>query len=517
MKRNMWHWILLLGLSVLLLGSVVACGPTPGSAPTAQTPPAEQQGEKPAKFEVSALTVKPATVMVGYPTTVTATVTNSGDVYGAYEASLMIDGEEVDRKVATVAPASNKEVGFQVNQTTAGTYEIVMGDSNVRLTVCDWTPQTIEYDSGEYTAGMWGTYLYRGLGHIVHFTPLAPPFKIQKISISAFAQVNNFADLSKRMFTVRIWDENKTQQLWSDDFPWSLFIGGGWKEIDVPDVIADGDFHVEVVTNSVQGNFLAVNYEESKGELRSGVSNMGRVYTVEEYAVKDKRWFIRVKGQGPPETCIPEKAQAEVEEEATSELEAESPVPSSKLLYVDDFSNPNRGFLGDIAKTCEIYNKDNEYHILVKERDWSCWDFNYIKGPFTDFALEIDATLLAGLDQSSYGLIFRVPVTYEVPIVYDFYRFLVDGNGYYLIGKRTNGQWTVLKDWTRSEFIKESYITNHLKVVCKGSQIEAYANGHYLTTVIDESFADGRVGVIVYTPEPGAHVVFDNLKVYIPD
>lgn len=197
--------------------------------------------------------------------------------------------------------------------------------------------------------------------------------------------------------------------------------------------------------------------------------------------------------------------------------EAEPPVPSSSLLYEDDFSNPNRGFLGEITATHEIYNKDSQYHILVKEWDWTAWDFNYMKGLFTDFTLEIDATLVAGSNQSAYGLIFRVPITYDVPIIYDFYRFLVNGNGYYLIGTRTNGQWTVLRDWTRSEFIEEGYSTNHLKIICKGSQIEAYVNGHYLTTVTDESFVNGRVGVIVDTPEPNTHVTFDNLKVYIPD
>jgi len=311
MKRNTWRWIVLSGLSILLVGSVFACT----SAPTAQPAPTEQTKKKPAQFEIGTLSVKPATVMVGYPATVAATVINSGDISGAYEASLMIDGEEIDRKVAWVDSGVPKEVSFQVTQTNAGSYELNIGNSNAKLTVCAWTPQTIQYDTGEYEAGVMGTCIWgEEWGHIVHFTPLAPPFKIQKISISGFTQVKNFADLSKRMFTVRIWNENSTQKLWSDDFPWSLFIGGGWKEIDVPDIIADGDFHVEIVTNSdapPSANRMYINYEESKGETRSGVSYMGKVSATEGYAVKGKRWFIRVNGQGPPETCVPEKNWAE--------------------------------------------------------------------------------------------------------------------------------------------------------------------------------------------------------------
>lgn len=515
MKRNTWYWILLSGLSILLVSTVAACVSAPSSAPTAQPPPTEQPEKKPAQLEIGTLTVKPSTVMVGDSATVTATVINSGDIAGTYEASLMIDGEEIDRKVAWVDSGVPKEVSFKVTKENAGSYELMVGNLITKLTVCDWTPQTIQYDTGAYNAGMWGTCIWaQGWGHIVHFTPLAPPFKIQKISISAFTQVNNFPDLSKRMFTVRIWNENSTQQLWSDDFPWSLFIGGGWKEIDVPNIIADGDFHVEVVTNSdapPSQNRMHINYEESKGELRSGASYMGRVSSIGEYAVKDKRWFIMVKGEGPPTTCVPENDWAEVGEEAASEPEAELAISSFKLVYEDDFSDATSGWTQESEKEGETYYKDGEYHILIKNYNWAVWWDNPSSGALTDFILEADARLVSGPKDGRYGLIFRFQNSAN------FYHFLISGNGYYLIGTKTNDEWTKLRNWTSSEFIKEGYSTNHLKVICKGSQIQAYVNGNNLTTVTDEAFVTGRVGVIADTIEPNAHVAFDNLKVYSPN
>jgi hypothetical protein len=387
----------------------------------------------------------------------------------------------------------------------------MVGDRTAKLTICAWTPQTIEYDSGVFDPQFMGTYMWGGWGQIVHFTPLAKPFKIQKVSISAHTKVANFADLHKRMFTVRIWNEHKTQQLWSDDFSWDLFQTMGWQDIDVPDIIADGDFHVEVVTNSdapPSNNFMALTYEESKGELRSGVSLMGQVAAAGNYAVRDKRWFIRVKGQGPPETCIPENYGTGTGGEAVSEPEAELTIPLPKLVYEDDFNDSSSGWTVESTKDCDWYYENGEYHSLVKSPNWASWWWSPSFGLLTDFILEADSRLVSGPKDSRYGLCFRAQN------VDNFYLFLVSGNGYYSIGTRTNGQWTALGSMTKSDFIEEGNNANHLKVICKGSKIAVYANGHHLTTITDESFGDGRVGVIVDTTEPNAHVAFDNFKVY---
>jgi len=188
-----------------------------------------------------------------------------------------------------------------------------------------------------------------------------------------------------------------------------------------------------------------------------------------------------------------------------------APAPSPKLIYEDDFSNPTSGWIRESTEEYDFNYEDGEYHILVKTYDWASWVRNRDAGRVTDFTLEIDARLVSGPTQSLYGVVFRFQ-NHD-----NFYRFLVSGDGYYLVGTMLNGKWIELQSKTKSAYIKEGNSTNHLEVVCEGSQIKVYANGHHFTTVTDDSFADGYVGMIVDTPEPDSHVAFDNIRVYSLD
>jgi len=181
--------------------------------------------------------------------------------------------------------------------------------------------------------------------------------------------------------------------------------------------------------------------------------------------------------------------------------------PSPKLLYEDDFSDPSSGWPTPSSEVYEGYYEDGEYHILAKE-SCAAWIWRGV-GPFTDFALEVDARQISGPDQGGYGLVFRFKDSEN------FYRFLVSEDSYYLVGTRTNGTWIRLQSKTKSAFIKEG--TNHLKVVCQGSQLEVYVNGHHLTTITDNSFTGGNVGMIMDTPEANTRVAFDNIRVYSLD
>ena len=64
----------------------------------------------------------------------------------------------------------------------------------------------------------------------------------------------------------------------------------------------------------------------------------------------------------------------------------------------------------------------------------------------------------------------------------------------------------------QSDYINKGNESNHLKLVCDGSQIEAYVNGHHLVTVEDTTFASGFIGMTAYSHEPKTHVAFDNIK-----
>jgi hypothetical protein len=200
-------------------------------------------------------------------------------------------------------------------------------------------------------------------------------------------------------------------------------------------------------------------------------------------------------------------------------------MPSSGLIYEDDFSNPDTGFGGANSADYAAAYENGEYHITVNTPNFTAWGLNTEVGPLKDFALEIDARLISGYVLNSYGVIFRAADNNN------FYSFIVTAYGGYRIEKMLDGKWSLLTITKESPKIpnlttkllkKESGNTNRLKVVCKGAKIDVYANDSLLTTIMNESFTSGYVGVIVTagesplegTTKSNTHVAFDNLKVY---
>jgi len=338
MRKSKWYKILVSLVFLLLIVPVAAC-----SQPSTTTEDLQQAGQ-PAEFDVGPVTFAPSTVMVGDVVTVAATVTNTGDVSGTYTAALSTDGQEVDKKDITLEPGVSKEASFQLPETTAGSYNLAIGNSSSTMTVYEWSPYTIQYDESQ--GALAGIYVSGENGHIVHFTPPAKAFRIQKIKIYGTVYILNTSEFDDNYITVRIWDKEGNNQLWSQDFPWRLFIGDAhWREIKVPDVRVDDDFNVELVTNSnpmsirdgtpVPGGdpigiytfgipgiagqggvkrpdvwsvvIIGFDYPESytgsslnRPETRSGYSLMGKLIDPGQGRLKGIRWLIRVEGEGAP-------------------------------------------------------------------------------------------------------------------------------------------------------------------------------------------------------------------------
>jgi hypothetical protein len=97
---------------------------------------------KPAEFQVSDLAVNPHVVQRGSPATVTATVTNVGEVGGSYTATLTVNGQTVDSRSLQLAGGETVPVSFTVTESTTGTYDIKLGEASTSLIVQD--PAKIE-------------------------------------------------------------------------------------------------------------------------------------------------------------------------------------------------------------------------------------------------------------------------------------------------------------------------------------------------------------------------------------
>jgi hypothetical protein len=322
---NGYRYLIFISGLVLLLMPVLALGCTQSIPGTGNVSSDGAKSTNPipkdfAEFVVGPLMVTRSGVSVGEMSTVSTKVTNTGGIQGTYTAVLTIDGQQAAKKDIKIGPGGTENVSFQVNRNAAGSYKLEIGNSAATLNVYQW-PYKIQYDLGN-TAGellsVAGDY-----GHIVHFSPPAIPFKIQKIELYMQTSVANDSEFTGRFVTVRIWDSGRNQQLWSKDFPWRDFwneTGSFWKEIAVPNVSAPGDFYVEFVThsNQFQGQMLAwpwgsevrpaifVGYDlpnpyvgsaVSSTETRSGISLMGQPVEV-PVKYQGLNWLIRVDGDG---------------------------------------------------------------------------------------------------------------------------------------------------------------------------------------------------------------------------
>jgi hypothetical protein len=343
-KMNyMWQWKsylpVICSLLFLLFLPVFACSPPPSAPQEIQS-----ISHSPAEFEIGPITFEPPVVMAGDSVSINATVTNTGDLAGVYTAALFVDGQEISKKDVTVQPESVQEVSFQFSKSTAGSYNLAIGNSKTVLTVHNWTPYTIQYDESDGVCVC--IYVSGDDGHIVLFTPRNKAFNIEKIRILGTVSVLNTSGFDDNHITVRIWDKDGNNQLWSQDFPWRSFIGPAiWREIEVPAVRVNDDFQVEVVTHSNPAgyrsdgtvayggtsidfvqlttsgplpgvinagplNVVAIGFDYPKSyvsspsnrtETRSGYSLMGKLFDPGQGRFEGIQWLIRVEGEGAPD------------------------------------------------------------------------------------------------------------------------------------------------------------------------------------------------------------------------
>ena len=184
---------------------------------------------------------------------------------------------------------------------------------------------------------------------------------------------------------------------------------------------------------------------------------------------------------------------------------------ASGIIFEDDFSDPSSGWYEGSWNRGEWSYKNGGYRILAREDEqfgmYGIGNANI--GQLDDFVLEVDGKSLSSAKGSAYGVYFRQEDSDNY-----YYFEISSGDGRYAVGKLSDGDWSILKDWGYSSHIQTHTSTNRLKVVCQGVQISLYINGHHLDTVTDVSFPKGDIGLAVW---PEADVLFDNLKIYAPD
>ena len=77
-----------------------------------------------------------------------------------------------------------------------------------------------------------------------------------------------------------------------------------------------------------------------------------------------------------------------------------------------------------------------------------------------------------------------------------------------------DGELSVMINWTVSPHIKKgSNQVNRLMVECHGSEIKAFVNDKFLTSVTDNSLQKGFVGIMAVSDQANTRFHFDNLSI----
>lgn len=223
-------------------------------------------------------------------------------------------------------------------------------------------------------------------------------------------------------------------------------------------------------------------------------------------------------------------ALSRIGREATSAAALSSPVPEDNndvnnevlapaqpiesphefvLAYEDDFSDSFGGWDDAFdTHTRKVYG-NNRYQIEVNASNLVAWGL--ANRDVADFEIEVEARQEDGDESNSYGLLFRFQDRNN------FYRFDISGDGYFLLSKFINGEWTTLVDWTESEFINTGGADNILRVSAAGPEITVSVNSQPLTSIIDDSLSHGNFGFFAGTfADSFTWVSFDNLKMWTP-
>jgi len=79
---------------------------------------------RPAAFTASDLTITPTEVDIAQSVTISATITNTGDLAGSHDVTLIIKGKAISTKEVTLADHASEKVTFTTIQGASGTYTV---------------------------------------------------------------------------------------------------------------------------------------------------------------------------------------------------------------------------------------------------------------------------------------------------------------------------------------------------------------------------------------------------------
>ena len=169
----------------------------------------------------------------------------------------------------------------------------------------------------------------------------------------------------------------------------------------------------------------------------------------------------------------------------------------------DDFNESSGKWDETVQQNFSQWTEGGSFHIQVHKENFVAWSI-YHDLEVDDVFILTDVKRISGVE-GAYGIVFRLQD------VNNFYYFLVDDSGYFTLGKRLEGEWIPLIDWAVSDAILSGDAFNSLGVVINGDELVVYVNLELVGQVVDDTFANGGVGVAAQSIETTGemHAIFD--------
>ncbi len=126
----------------------------------------------------------------------------------------------------------------------------------------------------------------------------------------------------------------------------------------------------------------------------------------------------------------------------------------------------------------------------------------------SNFAFQVQMTIANGLEG---GLLFRVGNTQT-----SYYAFVVSSDGFYQLTAINSTNLPVALNFAPSVAIKTGLNqSNLLTVIARGNAMYLYINKQYVTTVNDNTYTSGGLGLLAVSGgSPSADIAFNNAQVW---
>ncbi len=181
-----------------------------------------------------------------------------------------------------------------------------------------------------------------------------------------------------------------------------------------------------------------------------------------------------------------------------------------RLVYAEDFSDPDSGWrTSDDGEATYTYT-DGEYQVLVWESFH--WASARVDIALENYTVETDARCERG-DCEAYGLVFGLNNDWS-----EFYALAINDGGEYAVWKYTGDQLRRLIDWRSAPQLRPGRASNRIAITREGAEITVGANGETLIRLSDIAFAGLRTtGVFALNTsfrDDSIDVRFDNFRLY---